>query len=1053
MKKIDSIYLDNLEFDKNLEKWFFAFFLSRFRFLFLVIIIIFIAWILSLRQLPLESNPEVNIWIWLVSVVLPWASPETMEDLVTKKLENEISKIKDVDTMTSSSTKSVSMVTVQFKSTANTDDAIRELKDKVDLAKSDFPSDANEPFVSELSFSDAPIWTFAISWNYTSQELYKYWKKIKDELEKNSLISEVTISWWEDSEFLVSIDPKKLESYWLSLTQVNSAIQSSNFTLPIWEFDVWNFTHSMTIDERYYDVSTIRNVVITNLWDTWVIYLKDIWSVEEVWKKKTTISRLSDKWSEPKNAVTLWVVKKSWGSIVNLVDEWNVALEKLKSLNSLPEDLSITTIIDLSERIKLDLSHLIRDWLITVFLVFLTLFLIIWIKEALVAGVSAPLVFLITFTVMNIQWQTFNFLSMFALILSLWLLVDDAIVIISAINQYKRTWKFTTYQTALLVLRDYKKVLISTTLTVVWIFSAMLFMTWIIWKFIFSIPFIITTTLLASLVVALTINPALAVFLDRKKDLWVEHKKWFFDKWFIDIEPLKNYYEKTLRKFIGDRKRSKRFLFFTLLLFISSVLLPAFGILKSDFFPRTDSDTIFINIEAEPGTKLWVTSDISKEVEKIIQREDEVSNFTVTIWWLSDWWSMWWQWSSPSYASITINLIKKEYWRKESSMDIADRLREDVKVIKSAEVSVIEEAGWPPTWADFELQVAWEDFVKLDKISNDVKKQLSGVPWVINIQTSRKPLPLEFNLSFDSPKLLVNSLTLPQVSLFIKNSIDGIEATKIYMWNNEVIVETKYDSTYTDTLDKIKDLKLLNNKWKYVYLRDLLSIELEKSVFSIQRIDQKRVVSISASADKSTNWTEIKTAFDEKMQNYKLPNWYEFITWWANEENAKSVNSLLISMLFWLIFIVGTLVILFDSYKQSVIVLVTIPLSLIWVFYWLTLFWQPLSFPWLIGLVALFWIVIRNGIILFDKINQNINEGIDFTESIIDAWKTRLEPVFLTSVCTVLWMVPLTLSNPTWTSLGLSIIFWLAVSTVFTLLVLPTLYFMFIKNKVVAKYK
>ena len=791
MKKIDSIYLDNLKYDKDLEKWFFAFFLARFRFLFLVIIIIFIAWIISLRQLPLESNPEVNIWIGIVSVVLPWASPETMEDLITKKLEKEISKIKYVDTITSSSRNSSSAITVQFKSSANISDAIRELKDKVDLVKSKFPSDTKDPFVKEVSFSDSPIWTFALSWNYSSKDLYKYSKKVQEELEKNPLISEVSISWWEESEFLIKIDPKKLENFWLSLTQVNTAIQSYNFTFPIWEYDVWNYTHSINIDERYYDTWKLWELVITKLWDAWIIYLKDIWTVEEVGKKKTTISRLSDKWSEPKNAVTLWIIKKRGGSIVNLVDEWTKTLEKLKSNWLVPSDLKFTTIIDQSERIKLDLSHLIRDWLITVVLVFITLFLIIWVKEALIAWVSAPLVFLITFVVMNITGQTFNFLSMFALILSLWLLVDDAIVVISAINQYKRTWKFTTYQSALLVLRDYKKVLISTTLTVVWIFSAMLFMSGIMWKFIFSIPFIITVTLLASLVVALTINPALAVFLDRKKDLWVDNKKWFFDKWFVSLEPLELFYEKTLKRFIGNRKSSKKILYFTLILFISSLFLPIIGVLKSDFFPKTDQDSIYLNIEAEPGTKLWITDAITKKVEKILIKEKEVSNFTVNIWWLaSTWKATWWSENSANYASVTINLIKKEYWRKESSISISDRLRNSVSLIDDAKVTIVEASSWPPAWADFELQIAWENFDKLDSISKVVKKELSNIPWVINIETTRKPLPLEFKLNFDSSKLEINSITLPQVSFFIKNAIDWTEATKIYVWTTEILVKT-----------------------------------------------------------------------------------------------------------------------------------------------------------------------------------------------------------------------------------------------------------------------
>jgi multidrug efflux pump subunit AcrB len=248
-------------------------------------------------------------------------------------------------------------------------------------------------------------------------------------------------------------------------------------------------------------------------------------------------------------------------------------------------------------------------------------------------------------------------------------------------------------------------------------------------------------------------------------------------------------------------------------------------------------------------------------------------------------------------------------------------------------------------------------------------------------------------------------------------------------------------------LDKIKDLKLLNNKWQYVYLRDIVKEKFKASVFSITRIDQERIVSVTANAAKWVTWAQILAEFKKKTANYKIPSGYKFITGWVNEENQKSVNSLLIALVFGMIFIIATLILLYDSFRQSILVLITIPLSLIWVFYGLTLFMQPLSFPGLIWLVALFGIVVRNWIILFDKINQNLKEWIEFRESIIDAWMTRLEPVVLTSICTVLGMVPLTLSNPTWTSLWLSIIFWLSVSTFFTLLVLPSLYYMVFKKK------
>lgn len=857
----------------------------------------------------------------------------------------------------------------------------------------------------------------------------------------------MNISGGDETEYGVFIDPKKLDAYGLTIGMVNNALQSLNFTIPIGQYDIGSYTHAFNIDERYYTVASLRDLVVAKTGTTGIIRLSDIARVEEVAKKRTTMARLSDKGSVPESAVTLGVVKKKGGSIVNLVTEGDKTLEKMQEEGILPKDLAITTIVDQSERIKLDLSHLIRDGTITVLLVFFVLFLIIGVKEALVAGTAVPIVFLITFAVMALFHQTLNFLSMFALILSLGLLVDDAIVVVSAFKTYYRTGKFTPREAALMVLRDYQWVLTSTTLTVVWIFSAMLFMTGIVGKFIFSIPFVITATLIASLSVALTINPALsAIFSSKGTDVT---GKWAYllEKGFFSLEKLELLYERSLQWIIASKKNMWRFIGFVTILFFSAVALPISGVLQSDFFPKTDADQIFINIETEAGTKLDVTSEVTKQVEELLVGEKEIESFSTAIGsQVSVGKSTGGGVSGSNFASISINLVKKEYGRKESSLSIAGRLRNEVKSISNAKVSIIEMAGGPPAGADFELKISGADFRVMEQIAADVKKVLVTVPGAINIETSRKPLPLEFRLSFDSTKLSLYNVTLPQVSLFLKNAIDGLDATTIYRGDDEIAVRTRYETGSTDTIDKIKDLKVKNSAGQDVFIRDILKTEFEPSVFSISRIDQKRVISVTASAANGATAKSLLAEFTTKNKGYKLPAGYEFITGGANEENAKSVESLLVALVFGLLFIIATLVILFDSYKQSVIVLVTIPLSLIGVFYGLTLFGQPLSFPGLIGLVALFGIVVRNGIILFDKINLNRREGISFRESVIDGGKSRLEPVFLTSVCTVLGMIPLTLSNPTWTSLGLSIIFGLSVSTVFTLLVLPTLYFLMIKE-------
>nr|HRI36889.1 efflux RND transporter permease subunit [bacterium] len=913
-KSSESIYLDRLEYDPALEKSWFRFFLDRSRFIILLILIIVIAGYLSLQTLPLESNPEVQIGIGVVVTTLPGASPQVMEDLVTKKIETEVSKIKGIDTMSSSSRNSVSSITVQFKSDVDISDAMRDLKDKVDLAKSKLPEDANEPIVQEVSFDDTPIWIFSIAGPYDGFELYHYAKLIKDELEKNSLVSEVTISGGDETEFGVMIDPAKLEHYGLSLSAVNSAIQANNLTLPIGDFDIDQSTHVLTIDERYYTVNELQNLVVAKAGTTGTIRLRDIATVEQTPKKRTSLSRLSDGGSLPESAATLGVVKKRGGSIVNLISEGETALEEMRAKGILPADLKLVTIQDNAERIKEDLHHLIRDGLITVLLVFVTLFLVIGIKEALVAGTSAPLVFLVTFVVMAIAGQTLNFLSMFALILSLGLLVDDAIVVISAINQYRRTGKFTAREAALLVLRDYKMVLISTTLTVVWIFSAMLFMTGIIGKFIFSIPFIITVTLLSSLLIALTINPALALMFDRIGGTGKHSARWsqIFDKGFISLVPLEEFYGRTISRILSSRRFAKMFVGFVALLFVASLALPVTGLLKSEFFPKTDQDLFAIDIEAEAGTRLEVTSELVKPIENRLRKEPEIKNFSTTIGSASNLGGDGGGTSAGNYANVTVNLVKKSNGRTESSMEIAERLRQEFATITTAKVTVTELAGGPPAGADFEVQIVGDDFTVMDRIVADTKKTLSEIPGAINISTSRKPLPLEFRFAMDPAKLSVYNLSVPQVAVFLKNAIDGSEATKIYKGTDEIVVRTSYTADATDSIDKIKNLKITNTQGQSVFIRDIVSNTLQPSVFGINRKDQKRIVTVSASADKTTNSTQLLADFNEKMADYNMPSGYSFEFGGANEENEKSVQSLLVAMIFGMFFIVATLVILFD---------------------------------------------------------------------------------------------------------------------------------------------
>lgn len=590
------------------------------------------------------------------------------------------------------------------------------------------------------------------------------------------------------------------------------------------------------------------------------------------------------------------------------------------------------------------------------------------------------------------------------------------------------------------------------------------------WKFLFSLPFVITIVLIWSLISSVTIVPAVILLfewrecklnenLDNSCD--INSKKWriktFFSKIFnskplLSLNPLISIYEKYLVFILETKKRMWTFLVWVFILFIVAFSLPIVWLLKTEFFPTTDEDLMGIDIEWEPGQRLEITNEQVKKVEELLVKEKEIDSYTTVIGWgtaFGNSWLGWWP-SWDNVAWITINLLKKELWRVEPSWEIAERLRTNTKNINIPwlKITVEEAKSWPPTWADLEIQVAWPDFKVLDIILDDLRNIVQEIPWALNITTSRWNVPFEYNIRFDSDRLALYHLTIPQVSMFLKEAIDWLETTKVFKWTDELVVRTRMQKWEVDTLDKIKSLKIKNNRWQLVFISDILNEDIAKTVSSISRIDQKRVVTIRAWAAKTTNSQELLTNFNNLVAKkwYNLPKWYEFIIWWTNEENAESMMSLGIAMMFWLVWVLIIMILQFNSYKEAMISVIPIPLALIWVFFWLTLTWQTLSFPTLIWFVALFGMVSNHSIYLIDKINLNRENWVEFHDSIIDSCITRFEPVMLTSLTTIMWFIPLALTTSVWASLAQALVFWLTTAWILKMFVVPVCYKLIIKE-------
>jgi len=1122
----DNLYLQKLSFNPELRKTWLNFFVTKFRVVLLLIMLITAWGLYSYYKLPRESNPEIKIPMAYVITIFPGASPADVEELVTKKIETGISGVNGVKKITSSSMNSSSAITVEFEANENLDDAIRRLRDEINTLKNSLPDAVLEPRVKEISFDDRPIWTIGITGPYDGFTLRRYAETVKDELEKIPGVREIQIAGGDEEEFEIAYDPSKLIFYGITADTANQVVKATNLVFPAGDFDGANFRYTIRTDSRFFDAGALANIPVSHIQDNAVIYLKDIAKVKSTAIKKTVYSRLSIKGSKPESAVTLNLVKKLGSSILDTTDQAKATVDRLMA--TFPKGITYDVTTDFAKQIRIQFEQLTHDFLFTLAMVIGILFVIVGLKEALVAGLAIPLVFFVSFGVMLMTGISLNFLSIFSLLLALGLLVDDAIVVVSATKQYLRTGKFTPEEAVLLVLNDFKVVLTTTTLTTVWAFLPLLLASGIMGSFIKSIPITVSVTLVSSLFIALMINHPLAAVMERIRLT----KKWFFlyftillalaillisqntvvfklialpvviilvamlvwyvkggkgklianaklveAEWESDelikkklleagrheekgliarvthgIVPFYKilpYYEKYLRKLLMTKRTRFIALAVTFLIFIASVMLPVTGIVKSEFFPPSDQDMIYLDLEAPIGLKLDETNKITEQVEEKLLKYPEILNFSTVVGR---------QGSSPNRGSLggsssssnlaaIVMTLKDKKDRDITSYDLATKMREDMADIKNAKLSIASLSGGPPSGTAFQAQISGDDLQTLSKIAHDFEPILKSIPGTVDSDISLKNAPVQYTFTLNPVKLEQNNLNAAYVGSVMRMAISGLEITTVIKGNKEISVVADFDESKIPDLESIQNLQILNLAKQPVYLKDVAKIELKPSVDAITRIDQKRTISLSAGVDGTTNSNMVLAEFRGKIENYNLPQGYNITYGGENEQNTESVLSILRAMVIAALLIVSTLVIQFNSFRKALIVLVTFPMALIGVFVGLAIFRVTLSFPGLIGVLALFGIVVKNAIILIDKINLNIRHKIPFSEAVVDAGKARLEAIFITSICTIFGIIPVTLSNETWMSLGSAIIFGLSLSSFLTLFIIPILFVTMINEK------
>ncbi|MEZ4104308.1 MAG: efflux RND transporter permease subunit [Candidatus Paceibacterota bacterium] len=1018
------------------------FFINNKRFSYLIVVVLLLFGLYSILSIPKESSPEVVVPIGIVTTILPGAPAVDIETQITNELERGLSgSLENVKKITSSSREGVSSITVEFEAEADLDKSIDSLKDEIDSLLNRLPADAERPVVSEVNFVDQPIMTIAVSGDRTEKELSVLAEDIIDELEGVSGVSRVEKSGARDQEVTILVDQETLLRYELSVTDVVQAIRVANVSFPIGQIVTDGVSYNIIFESNADAVELLSNIPITSLGGQPVL-VADVAEVVVGLSPAITYSRLSVN-NEPSNiSFTLNVFKQSGGDITGITDDVEEKLDVLKS--SLLNDLTVYTVYDAGEDIKSDLTQLTRSGLQTILFVIVILMLAIGWREGLIAGLAIPLSFMIGFIGLYLSGNTINFISLFALILGIGVLVDSGIVIVEGINKkISQNPNLDKTEAARQVIREFSFPLTSGTLTTVSMFVGLFIVSGVTGQFIASIPFTLIFILFASLLVALGFLPLITSKLIKKRATNIVEEK---QK--ILSQKLENYYKESLTKIINSSKLKRRFISLIILGFVSAIALIPLGLVKVVFFEQSDINIVYIEVEEPEGT-IKETTDLAvrKVEEKLFAYPEMIESYTTTIGSGNLFGS---GGLNPKLGNIQLTLRDD---RSMSSSAFIDILRTDLLDIKDAKITVNQPSDGPPVGAPIGVKLYGDDLRVLSDTANEIAQTLSEIPNTRNVKTSANTNTTEFVVNLDQEKASIYGLNSQLVSQTLRAAVNGTEAVSITSLNDDVEVivrlnlneESISDPEFANwtTLNRLSELELATPGGDRIPVSEVADITLRESSTVISHENQKRIMSVSADITNSGNVIEINRQLNEKLENeINLPEDVTYSFGGETEESDQAFKEMFLALIVGVVLMIGVLVFQFDSYRHTFYVLSILPFSLIGILYGLAITGSSLSFPSIMGFIALTGIIVNNSILLIDMMNRMRKENPtkSIHDVVIDSSTSRLRPILLTSITTIMGMVPLLSTDEIWIPLATAVMFGLAFSVVITLFLVPIIY-------------
>lgn len=1014
---------------------------------YLLVVALILFGLFAVFSLQRESSPEVQVPVAIVTSALPGASPEDIETLIIDEIEGAVANIDGLDTLTSTAREGVGQVVVQFDASADIDESIDKVKDEVDKIRGELPADATEPVVSEVNFADDPIMFIVLLSDLPVTAFRDLAEAVSDELTSVSGVSRVDTTGLRDREVTVVVRKEDLALHELSLSDVNAAVRASNTSVPVGTLEVRGVEYPIELQSDIEETSEVADIPIITRSGA-VLRLSDIAFVADGVESESTISRVSIGGAPSQQAATLIVYKQRGADITEATAGIHARIETLRA--NILKDTEIAIPYDAGETINNDLRTLTFTGLQTVTLVLIVLLIALGWREALVASLAIPMSFLTAFIFLQATGNTLNFISLFSLILSIGILVDTAIVITEAIHANKKAG-MDKKEAAIVAIEQFHYPLTTGVLTTIAVFFPLFTISGVTGEFIDTIPFTIISVLLAALIVSLAFIPLFAsTLLRRRSETQLEQKQEEY------AEKVRSWYRRHLIKILDSRKRKWQFMGALIGLLIFSFMIPALGLIQVTFFPQSDVDFVFVELREPQGTPLRMTDLRIRAIEEELYDIPEIESFTTTVGAGSAFNQN--AQSGARFGSVTVYLIPTDE-RERTSTQIATEIESRLEKYDNLDTDVLQPSSGPPVGTPVVITFFGDDRDELKALAADAADILREVPGARSVRSSGEDDASQFALSIDRERAAELGLTPLAIADTLRTAVFGTEATTIKKGGEEidVVVKLNLNSDFTTphdtnkaTVDLLRELPITTPKGT-VLLGSVLDARLEASSDTIRHEDEKRIATASSELVEGYVAGEVTAAFSElASERLEIPAGVEMKVGGETEETDQSFADSFRALFMGIVLIFGVLVVQFNSYRQSLIIVSVFFLSEIGVMLGLLLANEALSFPTILGIIALAGIVVNNGIILIDRFNHLRIERPDMPlrDVVVEGGAQRLRPIMLTTVTTVIGITPLIFASDLWKPIAVAIIFGLSFAVFLTLVLVPILYLKFCKAPV-----